>query len=112
MAFATTTGSATIGATEFSIIAGSTTLPTETTDLVSGAMVGFQNLLAGDVYRVRVYESDGTTKRAAGEWFLAHAQSIPHHLIPPVLLMVGYDITVTKIAGTDRAITWAYSRVT
>lgn len=112
MGFAVTTGSATIGTTEYSIIAASTTLPTETTDLIAQASIHFNNMASGDVYRIRVYESDGTTKRLGGEWFVSHAQTEPVFFLPPVLLMVGYDITVTKISGTDRVITWAYARVT
>lgn len=112
MAFATTTDSATIGTTEYSIIADSTTLPTETTDLIAQAVIGFDNMANGDVYRVRIYETEGIDKGVLGEWFVSNAQAQPKFALPPVLLMVGYDITVTKISGTDRSIGWAYSRVT
>jgi hypothetical protein len=113
MGFAFTTGSATIGTTEFSIISGSTTLPTETTDLIQQATVWFGALASGDVYRVRVYESaDDATKRVAHEAYVAHAQAEPGYVLPPILLGVGYDITVTRIAGTDRTIRWTYARVT
>ncbi len=112
MAFATTTDSATIGTTEYSIVADSTTLPTDTTDWVVQPVIWGHNLANGDIYRIRYYESDGTTKRMCGEWFVGHVQSVPGAPMPPILLMVGSDITVTKIAGTDRSIGWSFNRVT
>lgn len=112
MAYATTTDSATIGTTEYSIIADSTSLPTETTDLIAQVILEFDNMAAGDVYRIRMYETGGIDKGVLGEWVVSGVQTEPKFALPPVLLMVGYDVTVTKLAGTDRTIGWAYSRVT
>lgn len=113
MAFGFVTDEATIGTTEYSIIADSTTLATETTDRVDSAIIFFHNLAAGDVYRIRVYESGGLTptKRAVCDWYVGHAQAVPGFALPSLILGVGYDITVQKIAGTDRTIGWTLSRV-
>lgn len=114
MALGFVTDTATIGTTEYSLISDSTTLATETTDRIEQVLIDFNALAIGDVYRVRVYESAGSTptKRVTGEWFVSGVQAVPNFVLPSLILGVGYDITVAKIAGTDRSISWTLARVT
>lgn len=99
---------ATIGTTERSII-GDTTVGvplTSTTEAVVVVRLDLSALLAGDEFELRVYSRvDGGTQRRAftypfvgtyGELFES----------APIWLRDGYDITLIKVAGTDRAIRW------
>lgn len=112
MALSVTEFSATIGTTEWSLITNTAGPDAETTDRIEQVIVSFHNLAAGDVYRITVYETLNAAARIAGEWFVANVQAQPASPVPPLLLGNGYDVTCTKIAGTDRAIYWTLNRVT
>lgn len=112
MALTITESSATVGTAELSIISGTTSLPTETTDRIEQAIIFWHNLAIGDVYKIRVYETANAAKRQVAQWFVANVQASPGAAIPAILLGNGYDITVTKVAGTDRVIFWTLNRVT
>lgn len=112
MAFAFTAGSATVGTTEVSVFTGTTTLSTETTDRIEQILLDFSALASGDVFQVAAYETFDGTKRRIERWTLNGAQTDPGFVVPSLLLGIGYDITVVKLAGTDRTIRWILARVT
>lgn len=105
--FTNTTGNAIIGTSEFSLVNASTT-PASLTTL--GGLEGWLDLsalAAGDQYRIRIYEKvDGGSQLPAFEAFVTGAQPLLYTL-PRRLLADGWDVRVTKIAGTDRSIRWA-----
>lgn len=97
----------TVGSTELSIVSGTTSLATETSsgvyqlwiDPVAAAMA------KGDEFKIRVYEkveATGGTKRVVFVATLSDAQS-ELFVTPTLILMHGWDMTIQKIAGTDRA---------
>lgn len=97
----------TVGATELSVPNGGTTLQNLTTNGVfqlwidpvqGGAMT------KGDYFRVRVYEKclSGSTKRVVFAADIGNAQAEPW-ILPPLMLKHGWDMTIQKLAGTDRA---------
>lgn len=95
----------TVGASELSVLSGTTSLSTDTTPGVYQLWVDAANMAKGDEYVIRVYEkveATGGTKRQCGHWTLSDAQSEPF-VSPPLMLMNGWDFTIQKIAGTDRA---------
>jgi len=105
--------SRTIGTTEWSLPADSAGPTAQTTDGVYQVWIDFANLAAGDQYRVRLYEkydSSGTQRLVEG-WTVTGAQSKPLMAMPSMILGEGWDVTVTKLAGTDRTIYWSIRRV-
>lgn len=96
----------TVGATELSIISGTTTLSTDTTDGVYQLWVDDQGLMTKtEEYAIRIYEKveeTGGTKKQVFEATLKGVQS-EIFVSPMLILMHGWDMTIQKIAGTDRA---------
>lgn len=108
MAFAEpyTLSAVSVGASELSIVTGTTVLSTGVAtdgvyllvlDPVAAA------LAKGDEYIIRFYEKclTGSTKRVLCDWTISDAQT---HLwmSASVTLLHGWDMTLQKIAGTDR----------
>lgn len=106
------TNTATIGATEYSLPNNSTTLTPQTGDGIVQAWVDFAAMAAGDQYRVTVLEKviSGGTQRTIMESILTGAQPGPW-VCPAFVVLHGWDITVQKVAGTDRSISWSIRQV-
>jgi len=97
----------TVGATELSIVSGTTTLQTITDDGVYQLWVDPVGaaMAKGDEYAFRIYEKvegTGGTKRVAFKATLSDAQS-ENMPFPMLILINGWDMTIQKVAGTDRA---------
>lgn len=97
----------TVGASELSVVSGTTSLQTITTAGVYQLWVdGIGAAMAkGDEFKIRIYEkveATGGTKRVACQWTLSDAQS-ELFVTPTLILMNGWDMTIQKIAGSDRA---------
>jgi hypothetical protein len=111
------TASPTIGATEYSCAAASTSLPTKTDIGFYALTVDFNALAAGDEYLVQVYEMgvSGGTKRLLEAWPVFGPLGEPITFYPApggsLLLGNGWDWTIKKIAGTDRAIPYTLWQV-
>ena len=112
MAITYTNGSASISTTEYSIAVPGTPAP-QTTDGVFQFYIDFANMIAGDQYRIRLYEKydAGGTQRLVEEWIVTGAQSKPMLVMPTFILGEGWDVTVTKLTGTDRTIYWSIRKV-
>lgn len=109
MALAKTDDSATIGATEYSLPndANYSSGSPMTTDVALQGWIDFGAMTATEEYRVRIYEKvNAGTQRVVWETYLANVQAGPL-VLPTILLMEGWDISVKKIAGTDRSIAWS-----
>lgn len=108
-----TNGSATIGATEYSLPSVSTTRVAQTDDCILQAFIDLSAMTATEEYRIRVYEKiNGGTQRIVEEWSLVGVQARPHFASPSLIVGDGWDVTVQKIAGTDRAIPWSLRKIT
>ena len=95
----------TVGATELSIVSGTTTLQTVTDDGVYQLWVDAGNMAKGDQFTIRVYEkveATGGAKKVVFAATLAHVQS-EVFVTPTLILLHGWDMTIQKAAGTDRA---------
>ena len=112
MAITYTNNSASISTTEYSIAVPGTPAP-QTTDGVFQFWIDFANMTATEQYCVRLYEKydAGGTQRLVEEWILTGAQSKPLMVIPSMVLGEGWDVTVTKLAGTDRTIYWSIRKI-
>jgi hypothetical protein len=97
----------TVGTSELSIISGTTSLATDTNKGVYQLWldpVG-AGMAKGDEFLVRIYEKveeTGGTKRLIFSASIKDAQTQPW-IFPPLPLGFGWDMTITKLAGTDRA---------
>lgn len=97
----------TVGSSELSIVSGTTSLQTITTAGVYQLWVDpvGAGLAKGDEFIIRIYEkveATGGTKRVAMSATLSDAQS-ELWVSPALTLMNGWDMTLQKVAGTDRA---------
>jgi hypothetical protein len=96
----------TVGSSELSIVSGTTSLQTITDDGVYQLWVdGVANMAKGDEFAIRIYEKvegTGGTKRVVFESVLHDAQS--EIWVSPMLILInGWDMTLQKLAGSDRA---------
>jgi hypothetical protein len=114
MALTTVDDSATIGTTEYYLASDSTTKTDQTEKCLLHVQLDFGNMAAGDQYRVRLYEKvngTGATQRTTELGIVTGAQSEPF-VAPIGFLAHGWEISVTKLAGTDRSIGWSLRKVT
>lgn len=101
-------GSATIGVTEFSLTNNSTVIASQTAKGTYQAVVRLANMVAGDQYEIRALEKcrAGDPQESALVAIVTGAQT-DLWVSPALMLGNGWDVTVKKLAGTDRAIAWS-----
>lgn len=95
-----------VGTTEYSLAAASTSLPTKTDIGAFQVTADLNALAAGDVFLLQLYEMgvSGGTKRIVEEWVWDGVQGDPIFISPTFVLGNGWDWTVKKLSGTDRTI--------
>lgn len=95
----------TVGTGELSVLSGTTTLQTDTTPGIYQAWFDLGNIAKGDYFAFRIYEKvkAAGTKRMLAEWVNPPIAQSQIYVTPPLMLMHGWDVTIQKIAGTDRA---------
>lgn len=112
MAISTTIGTATMTTVEYFLASVSTTATYQTTDGAVQVFLDCAAMAAGDQYRIRGYEKvNAGTARAWFEATLTGAQS-QLFATPGAVLTEGWEFSVTKLAGTDRAIPWSIRQAT
>ena len=107
------TGTATISTTEYSLVTPGTTLASDVNQGVYQVFIDFSALTSGDEYEIAVKEkvADASTQRVIFRASVAGLQGSPIWVSPSLILMHGWDVTVDKLAGTDRSITWSIRQV-
>lgn len=114
MAFSIISDAATIGTAIYSLPADTTTgVPTsQTDDCLLQTWIDFGAMTAADEYEWRVYEKiSAGTQRIIATNRVVGAQGSPV-ILPSYILGDGWDVTVAKIAGTDRSIAWSLRKMT
>jgi len=108
------TGSETVSTTEHSMTTDTSGPDTDTTVGCFQAFIDLSALLAADVFEFRVYEKAraADTQRLAYYARFTNAQGAPLYVSPTMILGAGWDMTLIKVSGTDRAITWSIRGVT
>lgn len=107
------TGTAAIGTTEYSLTAAtanSAVVQTQTTSGIVQLVLGLQNLVAGDSYRLKIKEkviSAAGTQRDLHTQVFTGVQGTPHAIVAAVYLVNGWDFTLTRLTGADRSIDWS-----
>ena len=115
-----TTGTKSVDTNEWSMADTSTangetyaTATPLTTDGIFQLWLDLNDMVAGDVLQIRVYEKcrSGDTQRIAAEWILRDAQSSPIWVSPTLILLHGWDMTADCIAGTNITVNWSIRQV-
>lgn len=95
----------TVGASELSIVSGTTSLQAVTDDGVYQLWIDAGTMAKADEFRIKLYEKvegTGGTKKVFAQWSLQGVQT-EIFVTPTFVLINGWDMTIQKIAGTDRA---------
>lgn len=95
----------TISTTEISIVSGTSTLQTVTDDGVYQLWIDAGTMAKADVFRIRLYEKVEATGGTKKIFFQTRLMGVQAEIFvtPTFILINGWDMTITKIAGTDRA---------
>jgi hypothetical protein len=106
------TDTATIGTTEYSLPNDSTTLTPRTEVGVYQVFVDTGAMQVGDQYEITVYEkvTSGGSQREIYSAVLTGTMATTW-VSPSLILMLGWDVTVKKLAGTDRTIGWSIREI-
>lgn len=109
------TNSQTVTTTEHSLPADATysSGSPQTADGVYQAFIDLSAMAAGDEFEIKVYEKVSSTapQRLIYVKNFVGACAMPLHVTPALTLLHGWDITIKKIAGTDRSIEWSIRKV-
>jgi hypothetical protein len=107
-----TQSSVSIGATEYSLTNNSTSIATQTTDAFVCLYIESTDMAAGDEFEIALREkvTSGGTQRRIIIANLVGTQLEPY-VTPSFLVLHGWDVTVKKIAGTDRTFSWSIRAV-
>ncbi len=102
-------GTETVTNDEWSLTGDDTSLDAIATDGIYQVFLELNNLAAGDVFEFKVYEKviAGSTQRLVYSSTFSGVQGEPVFVTPSLILMHGWEMTLNKLAGTDRAISWS-----
>jgi len=95
----------TISTTEISVVSGTSALQTVTTAGVYQLWVDPGAMAKADEFRIRIYEkveATGGVKKVCAEWTLLGVQT-EVFVSPSLMLMNGWDMTLIRLAGADKA---------
>jgi hypothetical protein len=94
----------TVSTTELSIVSGTSSLAADTTPGYYTLLIDCANLVKGDDFLVQIKEkaATGSTQRLLQEFHLQNPQSQLQAAVPWPLA-VGWDMTIKRLAGADRA---------
>lgn len=108
-------GSETVSTTEWSLTTDTAGPDVETSDGVFQCFLDLSALALGDTFEFRVYEKvqAADTQRVCLLATFSHEQGADNAIwfTDALVLMHGWDMTLKKNAGTDRAITWSIRKV-
>lgn len=106
------TGTATISTAEYSLPNASTTLASITDDGVYQVFIDLNNLAVGDEYEIKIKEkvTSAGTQRTVYTAYQDGVTAEPF-VTPSLVLLHGWDVTMRKVAGTDRSISWSIRKV-
>lgn len=109
------TGSATIGTTEWSLVTNTAGPDASTTVGTFQAFIDLSAIVAvADLFVLSIYEkvrTGDTQQKITDAYFALNSLATPIWVTDPLILGIGWDITIKKSAGTDRLIKWRISQV-
>ena len=104
----------TISTTEISLVTGTSSLGSATDRGMFQLWVDHSNIALNDEFRIKIKEkvlSGGTQRVIYDQTILGGPQPTFRWKSPAMMLINGWDITMQKIAGTDRSISWSLRQV-
>jgi hypothetical protein len=105
-------GSATIGTATYSLPNASTTLTPIDEPGVYQVFIDTANISFGDSYRIEVLEKVTAAGSQRGIYEAVISGVMADSWVSPSLIFLhGWDVRVTKISGTDRALSWSVRKV-
>lgn len=106
------TNSASISTNEYSLPNNSTSLTPITVAGVYQVFIDTGNMALGDQYEIKVKEkvTSGGTQRTIYESIL-NGTMTDNWVSPSLILMNGWDVTMKRLAGSDRTISWSIRKV-
>jgi len=106
-------GTETVSTTEHSLTTDTAGPDADTTDGIFQCFLDLNALAVGDAFVLKLYEKvrAADTQRLIESWTFTGVQGSANFATPAVILLHGWDFTLIKIAGTDRAITWSIRSV-
>lgn len=107
-------GTETVGTTEHSMTTDTAGPDATVATGIYQAFIDLNALAAGDVFAFKVYEKvlSGSTQRLVYSAHFANVQAQPNWVSPSLVLIHGWDMTLTKVSGTDRSIDWSIRGIT
>lgn len=101
--------SPTVSTAEYSFVNNSTSIASNTTQGVFSLWFDLNAMVAGDQFQLRVLEKtvSGGTQRSVYEAVFTGAQGSPLVYLPGWHLKNGWDFTLKRLAGADRAIPYS-----
>lgn len=84
-----------------------------TTDGIYQVFLDLSALAAGDQFELKLYEKvqAAGTQRTICIFNFVGVQAAPHTVLPTMIFMHGWDVTLKKVTGTDRSIAWSIRQV-
>jgi hypothetical protein len=112
MAITITTDSATISTTEYFLASDSTSATYQTSDCALEVWLDLANMALNDDFRVRVYEAvNGGTNRTVFDTTYSDVQDPPLKRIEVGIVGEGWEVSIIRTGGSDRAIAWSLRTV-
>lgn len=102
-------GTESVGTTEHSLTTDTAGPDVETSDHACEIALDLSALVETEEYVLKLYEKcrAADTQRLVQAWTIEGRQVEDYWLSPYFCLLHGWDFTLTKVAGTDRTITWS-----
>lgn len=102
MAITKIDGTYTVSTVEFSLVSGTTTPSPQAVPCVMQAFASTTSMAAGDAYQATVYEVINGT--SVPIWQAVYTGAQPTAITTPAIVVSdGWEVTLKKLAGTDRA---------
>ena len=113
MALTITDGTATISTTEYFLASASTVKTDQTDDCLLSMWINIEAIAAADVFRIKLYEkvSAAAAQQSMEIGVLSGAQVFPW-LAPMLFVGHAWEVSVTKISGTNRTVRWSLRKAT
>ena len=104
-----------VSTTELSLVSGTSSLQSVADDGVYQVLLDLAALVVGDGFTLRVKEKvhPSAPQRVAWAAVLSHAQGADGAVFvsPSLMLLHGWDVTIIRTAGADRAIPYSIRKV-
>ena len=106
--------SVSVSTTELSLVSGTSSFQSITTDGVFQVFLDLNAVTGTDVFEFKVKEkvqAAGTQRVFQHITFSGSQGSEPHWFSPTYVLLHGWDVTLKRLAGSDRTIAWSIRQV-